>query len=178
MDWRRTTAVLSIMTALILSSGCSRPVAEFSSDKKSPPQEHGNADDGHSHERGKMMIQDAGKYHALLTAHLAPAGNELDIFFETSGARPQPVAIPYESFMAQVKRAGEEAVREVKFECAPAAERPAGEAKGSCSHFVAKVAWMQPTDSLTVVIRLTLDGGTHRIAWERFDPKKFAHHDE
>src|SRR5579883_3266679 len=90
----------------------------------------GGGDHGHSHERGKMLLADVGrKYHALLTAHLsAKNGNELDIFFETQDDKnPTPAAIPVESFTARIRVAGEDQSKEIKFEPAPAEERPKGE---------------------------------------------------
>lgn len=126
-----------------------------------------------------MLIADAGKYHALLTAHLSPKGNELDIFFETTSSKnPKPVALPLPSFTAYAQRAGEDQRHELKFECAPAEERPKDEKPGTCSHFVAKAEWMKPTDDLAVVFHLELDGKRYRVIWENFIPKKYAHHEE
>jgi hypothetical protein len=143
-------------------------------------KEKAKGKEGHSHERGKMLIADAGKkYPALLTAHLSKKdGNELDIFFETADdKKPTPVAFPLKSFKAQVKPA-EGPPKEVVFECAPANERPKGEKPGTCSHFVAKVPWMKATDSLYVVVRLKLDGEDLSIRWRNFNPKKYAHHED
>ena len=132
----------------------------------------------HSHERGKMLIADAGPYHALLTAHLAAAGNELDIFFETPVDKdPQPVAIAVESFEAQAT-AGEGESQTLTFEPAPAEERPAGEKAGTCSHFVAKAPWMKSEDDLLVVAKFTVDGKEVVARWKNFNPKKYAHHVE
>jgi hypothetical protein len=89
-----------------------------------------------------MLLADVGrKYHALLTAHLSSKdGNELDMFFETQDDKnPIPVAIPVESFKAQVRVGGQDQAKEVKFEPAPKEERPKGEREGTCSHFIAKV---------------------------------------
>lgn len=150
---------------------------------KAPPatsQKTGDATAAsHSHESGKMLLTDAGNYHGLLTAHLSPKGNELDIFFETSDSKnPSPVAIPLESFTAYVRRAGNEEPIELKFECAPMEERPKGEKPGTCSHFVAKAPWMKPTDTLSVTFFLELGSERHRVTWENFNPKKYAHHEE
>lgn len=133
---------------------------------------------GHSHERGKMLIADAGPFHALLTAHLAAAGNALDIFFETPVDKdPQPVAIAIESFEAQAT-AGEGESQTLTFEPAPAEERPEGEKAGTCSHFVAKAPWMKPDDDLLVVAKFTVDGKELVARWKNFNPKKYAHHVE
>ncbi len=130
----------------------------------------------HSHERDKMLIADAGPYHALLTAHLSKDGNELDIFFETPSEKdPQPMAISIESFEAQAT-AGEGEIQTLTFEPAPADERPAGEKAGTYSHFVAKAAWMNPDDDLLVVAKFTLDGKEVVGRWKHFVPKKHAHH--
>lgn len=132
----------------------------------------------HSHERGKMLIADAGSVHALLTAHLAAAGNELHIYFETPVDKdPQPVAIAVESFEAQAT-AGEGESQTVTFEPAPAEERPAGEKAGIYSHFVAKAPWMKPEDDLLVVAKFTVDGKESVARWKNFSPKKYAHHVE
>lgn len=156
------------MTAMALPS-CGQPKA---------PSGAGHADDGHSHERGKMLIADAGKYHALLTAHLSKEGNELDIFFETQDEKnPTPVAVPHESFEAEAKTADGE-VKTLKFESAPADERPKGEKPGTCSHFVAKAPWLKPTDQLDVAFKLTLDGKEVTVRWKDFNPKKYAHHED
>ena len=125
-----------------------------------------------------MLIADAGPVHALLTAHLAAAGNELDIFFETPVDKdPQPVAIAVESFEAQAT-AGEGESQTLTFEPAPADERPVGEKAGSCSHFVAKAPWMKAEDDLLVVAKFTLDGKEVVGRWKNFNPKKYAHHVE
>jgi hypothetical protein len=125
------------------------------------------------------MIVDAGNHHALLTAHLSPKGNELDLFFETpESTNPKPVALPLASIKAFVNREGDPDSKEVVFTPAPADERPAGEKAGTSSHFVAKAPWIQPTDKLTVALFLELDGERFRVTWKGFNPKKFAHHEE
>lgn len=138
----------------------------------------GEAAHTHSHERGKMLIADAGSVHALLTAHLAATGNELDIFFETPVDKdPQPVAIAVESFEAQAT-AGEGESQTLTFEPAPAEERPVGEKAGTYSHFVAKAPWMKLEDDLLVVAKFTVDGKEVVGRWKNFNPKKYAHHVE
>lgn len=133
---------------------------------------------GHSHVRGKMLIADAGPYHALLTAHLSAAGNELDIFFETPVDKdPQPAAIAIDSFVAQAT-AGEGESQTLTFEPAPPEERPKGEKAGTCSHFVAKASWLKPDDDLLVVAKFTMDGKEVVARWKNFNPKKYAHHAE
>lgn len=132
----------------------------------------------HTHERGKMLIADAGQYHALLTAHLSKDGNELDIFFETPVTKnPLPVAIAIESFDAQAT-AGDGESQMLTFEPAPAEERPADEKSGTYSHFIAKALWMKPEDDLLVVARLIVDGKEIVARWKNFKPIKFAHHVE
>ena len=136
-------------------------------------------DAGHSHERGKMMLADASKHHALLTAHLSPKGNELDLFFETAvDKNPVPVALPLPTIRGFASRPGEDKPQELAFEPAPADERPKGEKAGTCSHYVAKAPWMKPADELTVAVTLELDGERHRVTFEKFNPKKYAHHEE
>jgi hypothetical protein len=134
---------------------------------------------GHSHERGKMKLADAGDSHALLTAHLSSKdGNELDIFLETADERnPKPVAIADKAFVAQARADGGE-FQELKFEPAPADERPRDEKPGTASHFVAKAPWMKPTDNLYVVVKISIGGKEATVEWKDFNPKKFAHHED
>jgi hypothetical protein len=135
-------------------------------------------DHGHSHEKDKMLIADAGDYHFLLTAHLAKAGNELDVFIETPVSQdPQPVALPLKSFTAQAT-VGDGEAQTLTFEPAPPEERPTGEGDEKCSHFVAKAGWMKPEDTLYVVARITVDGKELTARWENFLPGKYAHHHE
>jgi len=167
----------ALVVLLVVFSGC-KENASNAPETKTPAKSGG--EEGHSHERGKMLLADVGdKYHALLTAHLSPKGNELDIFFETQDDKnPTPSAISIESFKAFVTVAGEDQAKEVKFEPAPAEERPKGEKTGSCSHFVATVPWMKASDSLSIVVLLELEGERYRISWKNFNPKKYAHHEE
>lgn len=166
----RRTLFLGLL--LMLCPGCPKADAPKSG------QGDGGHDAGHSHERGKMLIADAWKYHALLTAHLSREGNELDIFFETQSSKdPKPVAIPLESFAGHAQSSGGEK-NDLKFECAPSNERPSGEKPGTCSHFVAKAPWMKPDDNLTVIVHVKLEGEAVRIEWKNFSPKKYAHHVE
>ncbi len=145
---------------------------------KDAVHKEGDANHGHSHERGKMLITDAGSIHALLTAHLADAGNELDIFLETPDAKnPQPMAIDAESFQA-LATAGEGESQTLIFEPAPADERPVSETAGKCSHFVAKAPWMKPEDDLLIVAKFSVDGKEVVGRWKNFNPKKYAHHIE
>ena len=132
---------------------------------------------GHSHEKGTMLLADAGKYHALLTAHLSKDGNELDIFFETAGKTAQAVALPLATLKASIQiRSSEGGLKEVEFVPAPADERPMGEAAGTCSHYVAKVPWLSPDVEHRVIVRAVLDGKDEEIRWNNFVPKKYAHH--
>ena len=182
MDVRKKSEASTLLVSFLLlaHTGCtdSRPATPPTTETK--PAATGSGGPGHSHERGKMLLADVGrKYHALLTAHLSPKGNELDIFFETADDQnPIPVAIPVEPFTAQAKVSGEEQPKELKFEPAPKAERPMGEKPGTCSHFVAKAPWMRPDNTLNIVVFLTLEGERYRVTWEQFNPKKYAHHEE
>lgn len=175
---KRVIGASLLAFGLFAWAGCSRDNSARTPPEGGGPSAAKGGNHGHAHERGKMLIADAGKYHALLTAHLATEGNELDIFFETTDAEsPQPVAIPVESFTAQAT-SGEGEPKELTFACAPAEERPQGEKPGTCSHFVAKAPWMKPTDTLLVVAKLKLDGKAVTIRWKNFNPKKYAHHEE
>ena len=188
MFFRSFTFVVCLTGGLLFAAGCggesSIPAKSTTTPAKDDHADHKDGDHkdekahGHSHERGKMLIADAGPYHALLTAHLAAAGNEIDIFFETPvDTNPQPAAIAIESFEAQAT-AGEGDSQTLTFEPAPAEERPDGEKAGTCSHFVAKAPWMKPDDDLLVVAKFTVDGQEIVARWKNFNPKKYAHHVE
>src|SRR5437899_1979380 len=103
-QWTHVAGAFVLASGLLAWAGCKDHSAQPSPDPKDRPAEavgdaKGGTDaHGHSHVRGKMLIEDVGKHHALLTAHLSSKeGNELDIFFETADEKnPQPVAIPAE----------------------------------------------------------------------------------
>lgn len=183
----RSFTFVCLIGGLLFVTGCGGENSTPTSPAKSTEtlakkDEHADHKDdkahGHSHERGKMLIADAGPYHALLTAHLAAAGNELDIFFETPVNKdPQPAAIAVESFEAQAT-AGEGDSQTLTFEPAPPEQRPEGEKAGTCSHFVAKAPWMKPDDDLLVVAKFTVGGKEIVARWKNFNPKKYAHHVE
>jgi hypothetical protein len=173
-------AKVLLVVGLLVWTGCKENRTETPKPGDSKPAAKAGGEEGHSHERGKMLVADVGrKYHALLTAHLSPKGNELDLFFETTDDKnPTPVAIPVDSFTAHLRGEGHDEPKQVIFEPAPAAERPKGEKPGTCSHFVAKVPWMKATDTLSVVVLLNLGNERFRVAWKNFNPKKYAHHEE
>ncbi|MCX7423842.1 MAG: hypothetical protein NT013_30480 [Planctomycetia bacterium] len=190
MFFRSFTYVVCLTGGLLFVAGCGGASSTPATPPKSTtPAKDDHADHkdgdhkeekahGHSHERDKMLIADAGTYHLLLTAHLAKGGNELDIFIETPVSKdPQPVALALESFEAQAT-AGEGESQTLTFEPAPPEERPAGEKARTCSHFVAKAPWMKPEDELLVVAKFTVDGKELVARWKNFNPKKFAHHVE
>lgn len=132
---------------------------------------------GHSHVRGKMLLADAGPYHAALTAHLSSkTGNELDIFFETADADPKPVPLPLAKLTATATTAGGKE-HQLAFEPAEPDERK-DDPPGKCSHFVAKAGWMQPDDVLSVRATVEIDGKLHPVEWKGFNPKKYAHHED
>ena len=133
--------------------------------------------DGHTHERDKMMLADAGVYHAGLTAHLSSkTGNELDVFFETADQDHKPVPLPLKSFTATAKTAGG-GEQVLEFSPAPKDKRK-DDPDSKCSHFVATAAWMKADDSLSVIAVIEIDNKKERIEWKGFNPKKFAHVDE
>lgn len=166
------------LLALALAAGCSdRPpgpppvvTARGSSHADGP---------GHTHERAKMLLADAGPYHAALTAHLsARDGNELDVFFETAEKDPRPVAVPFDSFSATATRAADGKAFDLMFGPAPEDERPKDEEPGMCSHFVAEAAWLAPDDELTVTTAVEINNRKVTITWVKFNPKKYAHHED
>ena len=150
--------------------GCpaNKPAATFQSE----PDGH-----DHVHERDKMMLEDAGPYHAGLTAHLSQKeGNELDIFFETITDPPKPAPLDVASIKAVAKTA-DGTQHKLTFEPAPKDERK-DDPDGKCSHFVAKAPWMKAEDVLTVTAATTINGKPTTIEWKNFTPQKFAHHED
>lgn len=170
----RTAMALCFLTLL----GCDKAPPAYSV-QSTPTQDSSDPTPVHTHERGKMLIADAGPYHALLTAHLSKNGNELDVFFETSDKSAKPVAIAVQGFSATIQvRIGEGELKKVEFRPAPAGERPAGEAPERCSHFVASVPWLAPDVPLRVTIELPLNGRAETIRWNDFLANKYAHHQD
>ncbi|MDB5308604.1 MAG: hypothetical protein JWO38_2806 [Gemmataceae bacterium] len=168
----RNLLVLAAFAAVV-PAGCDTP-------KPVAPATHRADDDahGHSHERDKMLLADAGPYHAALTAHLSSKeGNELDVLFETADDKaPQPVPLPLAKVTATARTAdGKE--HPLVFEPAPMDERKTDPA-GKCSHFVAKAPWMSPADVLTVSATVEIEGKPRHVEWKAFNPKKYAHHKE
>lgn len=164
----------SVWPVVLLLAGCSASSSTAPSIRSAPvEQEH-----GHSHERDKMMLADAGPIHVALTAHLAKDGNELDIFLESADKNAMPHALPLASIVAKAKRVGDAVEQTLTFEPAPADERPKGEPEGKCSHFVAKAGWMTRDDILAIICEIEIDGKKHTASWTDFVPGKFAHHDD
>lgn len=164
----RHTATVSLVCIAFALCGCpaNKQPATFQSES-----------DGHDHihERDKMMLEDAGPYHAGLTAHLSQKeGNELDIFFETIEKSPKPAPVDMTGFKAVAKTA-DGTQHKLTFEPAPKDERK-DDPDGKCSHFVAKAPWMKAEDVLTVTAAATINGKSTTIEWKNFNPKKFAHH--
>lgn len=157
---------LALALLLAALAGCGAPPA-------ATVREAGTGRDDHDHDRGRMMLADAGPYHAGLTAHLSPGGNELDVLFETAAADPKPVPLALDKFTATaITAAGK--VHELAFEPAPKAERP-GDPEGKCSHFVAKAGWMTPSEVLKVTAEVEVNGKHRRVVWKNFEPRKYAH---
>jgi hypothetical protein len=128
----------------------------------------------HNHDRGQMMIASNGAVDALLTSHLSSkSGHELDVFVEKDGS---PLALGITKLEAKARMG--EAEKRVAFDCAPIDERPANEPSGTCSHFVARVPWMDPASSLEVATTLPLKSGDVTYRWRSFDPMRYAHHIE
>jgi hypothetical protein len=124
-----------------------------------------------------MMIASNGVVDALLTSHLSSKdGNELDVFVEKSG---KPLALTTTQLRAKARVHGQGEEKMLSFSCAPDDERPAGEAKGTCSHFVARAGWMSREDRLEeVATSLPLLTGEIAYTWRSFDPVRYAHHIE
>lgn len=164
----RHPALFSITLLAAVLCGCQ---------KEKPPATFHSEPHEHMHERDKMLLADAGPYHAALTAHLsAKEGNELDIFFETLTEPVKPVPLPLAKFTATAKTA-DGMTQPLTFEPAPLEERK-GDPEGKCSHFVAKAPWMKPDGMITVIAAVKIDGKPTTIEWKNFNPKKYAHHVE
>ncbi len=168
---------LIFLTLLAAAAGCGGQTSSSAPTARDPAAP--DTRDGHSHEKGKMLIADFGPYHALLTAHLSKNGHELDVFVESAGAAPHPVALPVEVLAGSVQiRRTDGTVREVEFRSAPADERPLGEAGGTCSHFVAKVPWLEPDTEHRVIVEVEVEGKKLTGRWNSFVPRKYAHHED
>jgi hypothetical protein len=135
---------------------------------------HDDHDDDDEHVRGKMKIEHAGPYHAALTVHLSPQGNELDLFFETVSKEPKPVALSVKEILATVTRKADNKPVEVKFLPADPKERPKDEKEGTCSHFVAKAPFVQESDILTVTYKVVIRDKERIVTYEDFEVKKFS----
>jgi len=138
----------------------------------------------HSHERQDAMLEDIelmnGKYHVGLTAHLSnePGKNELDIFFETMGDDPQPVAIPLSAKVtARVTRAGDDQAYSLEFKPVDKQER-SSDPDGKCSRFSAGAPWMKAEDKLDLVLTVIIDGLAKKCTFIGFVPKDKSHQDK
>jgi hypothetical protein len=168
--------ILAVIMGVSMLAGCARPITGPS---ETTPSAHHHSHDptSHNHDRGHMMIASNGVVDALLTSHLSSKdGNELDVFVEKDGA---PLALGATQIEAKAKVVGRNVEDSLlRFSCAPADERPAGEPVGTCSHFVARAAWMTPEDRLEVATALPLRAGDVVYTWRSFDPRRYAHHIE
>jgi hypothetical protein len=177
-----------VVGMVMTAAGCMTPAATTTTShdqtpvdftQPQPPHAHAHSHDAssHNHDRGHMMIASNGAVEALLTSHLSSkSGNELDVFVEKDG---KPLALTTTKLDAKAKSSKDGGdAKTLMFECAPEDERPAGEKAGTCSHFVARAAWMNPQDRLEVATNLPLLSGDIAYTWRSFDPKKYAHHIE
>jgi hypothetical protein len=178
---RHVSAVFGLMTSVVLLVGCASAPSQGSTGlsagslgaKRAPAHDPHD----HNHARGAMLLASDGVSNALLTAHLAPSGNELDIFLE-DGRTGKPKAISLVELTASARSESSAALQEVRFTCAPADERPRDEAAGMCSHFVAKVSWLRAQDVLHVESTVLFDGKPSMFTWREFGARRYAHHAE
>jgi hypothetical protein len=134
----------------------------------------------HDHDRAGMMLEEAGPYHAGLTAHLSEKAseNELDMVFETVGKEPKPLPLPLTKIVAKAKREGDTKEYDLTFEPDDPKERK-GDPEGKCSRFTAKAPWMKPDDKLTVTATVEIEKTPRDLVWKNFNPKKYSHkHDD
>lgn len=162
----------SVLVALGLSALAGCAASPPPSQPKAAAHSHNPSD--HNHDRGQMMIASDGIIDALLTAHLSSkAGHELDVFVEKAGA---PLALTTTELRATAVASGKQ--QELAFECAPREERPATEPEGTCSHFVARAAWLRPGEDVRVETVLPLRRGEIAYVWRGFEAMRYAHHVE
>lgn len=176
----RATARHALLGALLTCAGaCSAPPGPPKTTVTAgAPHPHAQAHvpGDHNHARGKMLLASDGTYNALLTAHLSTKdGNELDIFVEDKDG---PFALRAPTLEASARSGEGMPPRTLTFECAPAVERPAKEAEGTCSHYVAKAPWVRVGENLRVDTVLPVGGKKVAMAWRDFEAKKYAHHEE
>ena len=174
----RLVVLGALLPFAIASSACTGPgAAAKTTVSGGAPHSHAHAHNAgdHNHPRGKMLLASDGTYNALLTAHLsAKDGNELDIFVENKDGLYAMKVVQLEA----TARIGDGEERNLSFSCAPANERPANEAEGTCSHLVALAPWMHVGDVLKVDTRLPIGEQKVAMTWRDFEPKKYAHHEE
>jgi hypothetical protein len=149
------------------------------SERAQAPGLHRHADgtvhDDHGYDgrgpTGVLLVTRDGGYDALLSAHLSAEGNELDIYLQKSGGDGQPAALPDRAFGARI--VGRDV--QVRFECAPAEERPPTEPEGQCSHFVARTPWMRSDETLDLRTEVAVNDASLTFAWQGFRPDRYAH---
>jgi hypothetical protein len=130
----------------------------------------------HISDRSKTMMATSGTITALLTAHLADKDRTaLEVFIVDAKYKLLPV--PISSFTAVISVAGTAPQRSVKFSAAEACERPEGDDKARCSHFVAQTPWLDAASALSVSVSVQLPGAEFiSLTWANFVPKIYAYH--
>lgn len=168
--------IIGVCAMLAACAACAAPHKTTAASSAPPAHGHAHNPGDHNHARGKMLMASDGTYNALLTAHLsAKDGNELDIFVEDKDG-PKALATTTLEAVARVGQAAE--ARTLSFECAPANERPANEAQGTCSHFVTKAPWLRVGETIRVDTALPIGASKVAMVWRDFEAKKYAHHEE
>ena len=169
----RFTSALGVLVAL--AGGCATPAAAPAKTTVSAGAPHAHNPGDHNHARGKMLLASDGTYNALLTAHLsAKDGNELDIFVEDKDG---PYALTAKTLTATAKGPDGES-KTLVLDCAPANERPAAEAPGTCSHYVTKAPWVRVGENMRVETSLPVGERSVPMVWRDFEARKYAHHEE
>ncbi len=166
----------ALLTLASLTGACASPAAASPATTVTAgqPAPHAHNPGDHNHAKGKMLMATDGTYDALLTAHLsAKDGNELDIFVENKDG---PFALKATTMVATARGVGEK--HDVAFACAPANERPANEAEGTCSHYVAKAPWLRVGEVLRVETSLPVGDKPVPMIWRDFEARRYAHHEE
>jgi hypothetical protein len=127
-----------------------------------------------------MLPATSGAITGLLTAHLSRQdGNELDIFLEEAKHKSVAVPIMPVRFTAILNVHSTSERREIEFGPVESSERPEGDAKDRCSHFVATTPWLVATSTLSVSESVSVQvpgSGLVDLQWPNFVPKTYAHH--
>jgi hypothetical protein len=172
---RFTAAWLFGLASVLALAGCGDKSKPSQQDEfKNKKDEHGHDHSDHSGGEADATLPNGKKCHAVLSPHLSPEGNEIDVSFESFDKEPKPLTIPEKTKLtARVVRKGDDKPYTLTFAPAEMDERK-GDPPGQCSRFSAKAPWLKPDDTLASVT-LTIEGAAETPVWTDFEVKKHAH---